>query len=336
LIFFVLLIVPSCTKAPKTGPDTSKLVWPRPPDKPRIKYLGSVSSEEDVSGKRKRKLEDVILGRDPGKKIRRLRQPYGICVDSKGKIYVSDSGQAVVFVFDQETNQVSFIGTKGRGKLVWPTGIAVDKDFNLYVSDSRLKTVLKYNAAGEYQFALGKKGDFTNPTGLAIDQKRNRLLVVDTRAHHIKVFALKDGQFITQFGERGWQEGLFNFPTNIAVGKDGYVYIVDTGNHRVQVFDKHYDYYDDFGTLGTHPGQFRRPKGITLDSDNNIYVIDSDFNNFQIFNQEYQILMPVGRYGRSPGQFWLPAGIFVDSRDRVFVVDTMNKRVQIFQYISQK
>jgi sugar lactone lactonase YvrE len=318
--------------APKQAP--SDLVWPNPPDIPRIKFIASISSEEDIGGKKKKKLADLILGRDPSKVVKRLRKPYGVSTDSKGRIYVADSAQSVVFVFDRETGEVSFVGRKGAFRLGWPIDVSVDGDDNVYVSDVQLKNVLVFDAQGNFKWALAKKGTFVNPTGLVVDRKNRRLLVADSKTHQIKVFSL-DGTLITTFGGRGFDEGFLNFPTNIAIDKKGFIYIVDTGNHRIQVFDDKYEYYDDFGTLGTRPGQFRRPKGIALDSENHIYVVDSDFNNFQIFNEDYQILMHVGNYGHSFGQFWLPAGVHIDEKDRIYVVDSVNRRVQIFQYLKQ-
>lgn len=330
-VFIAGILFSGCASGRKPVKFPANLVWPNPPDVPRIKFIAAISSEEDVGGPTKLSFRDLILGRDPGQEVRRLRQPYGVFVDPQGRIYVADSGQGMVFVFDREKAKVNFIGHKGQGKLAWPIDVAVDKKGNVFVSDVRYQNVFVYDPDGNYKFVLGRKGDFVNPAGLAVDHKNDRILIVDSKAHDIKIYTI-EGKFVTKFGERGTEEGRFNFPTNIAFGQDGYIYVVDTGNHRVQVFDKDYEYYDDFGTLGVHPGQFRRPKGIALDSENHIYVIDSDFNNFQIFNQEYQILMPVGRYGRDFGQFWLPAGIFIDQNDRIYVVDTMNKRVQIFQY----
>jgi DNA-binding beta-propeller fold protein YncE len=338
-LFVLALLFNSCGGRPRTIHFPEDLVWPKPPDNPRIKFIASVSSEEDVGGA-KRDIKDIILGRDTSKTVKRLRKPYGVCTDAEGRIYVADSPQAAVFVFDRKAKKVDLIGRRGSARLSWPIDVVLDEERgNLFVSDVRQRNVFVYNPDGTFKFLLGRKGDFINPTGLALERRGGeegtRVLVVDSKAHDIKVYTT-DGKFVTKFGQRGGAEGRFNFPTNAAVGKDGYIYVVDTGNHRIQVFDQDYNYYDDFGTLGNHPGEFRRPKGIALDSDNHIYIVDSDFNNFQVFNQEYLVLLFVGRYGRDFGQFWLPAGIHVDQDDRIYVVDSVNRRVQIFQYIKEQ
>ena len=109
------------------------LVWPRPPDVPRVKFIATVSSEEDVGGVRGRKISELLLGKDPGEETRRLRQPYGISTDAEGKIYVTDSAQGVIFVFDQVNARVTFIGRSGRERLAWPIDVVVASDGTVFV-----------------------------------------------------------------------------------------------------------------------------------------------------------------------------------------------------------
>lgn len=322
----------ACSQVPSAATTSQNLVWPPPPDIPRVKHIATIYSEESIGAVKKPSIFDRLIGRDPRSSMRSLRRPYGICTDSTGRIYVADSGQGMVFIFDRANKLVTFLGDKGQGKLDWPIDVVADSADNIYVSDVRIQNVYIFNPDGSFKSALAKQGEIVVPAGLGYDRERNRILVVDSKAHNVKVYTT-GSEFITKFGERGIGEGQFNFPTNIIVGNDGYVYVVETGNHRVQVFDQDYEYFDDFGTLGIRPGEFRRPKGIALDSENNIYVVDSDFCNFQIFNQDYRILTPVGTRGTANGRFYLPAGIHIDGNDMIYVSDQFNQRIQIFQYL---
>lgn len=305
-----------------------ELVWPAPPEKPRIKYLTFYADRKSVEGSGPALLER-LAGEESAD---RMSKPYGVVVDRTGKVYVTDTGDRRVFVFDPANKKLSFIGQSPTGTVGLPLGIAVDTSVLAYIADGKLKVVLVYNQSGDLVRTIGHTGELENPSGVVVNETLGRVYVVDSQAHEVKVYT-KDGTFLFKFGKRGTGDGEFNYPTNIAIGKDGKLYIVDTINARVEVFDADGTFLWKFGSLGDALGQFSRPKGIALDSQGNIYVVDAAFNNFQIFNPKGELLMFVGSLGRDAGRFWLPAGIGIDNEDRIYVVDQMNTRVQVFQLI---
>ncbi|MFZ5947198.1 MAG: 6-bladed beta-propeller [Stygiobacter sp.] len=328
LIFLSLISFLHCSSSQTGVKDEKELVWPLPPEKPRIKYIRSISNRKSVEGNESKILES-LLGEE---KSDALQKPYGVAVSNGEKVYVTESSGGRVFVFDLKNSKLSFIGNSSFGSLAMPLGIATDSAGNVYVSDVMQKAILIFNSNGDMILSIGEEDKMQNPAGLAVDNFRKRLYVADSKAHKVKVYSL-NGKFLFEFGKRGIEDGEFNFPTNIAVDKEGKIYVVDTINARVEVFDTEGKFLRKFGSLGDSFGQFTRPKGITVDSEGNIYIVDAAFNNFQIFNKEGKLLMHVGSLGTKLGNFWLPAGISIDSQDRVYVVDAANKRVQIFQLI---
>ena len=105
------------------------------------------------------------------------------------------------------------------------------------------------------------------------------------------MFILQKARPLFTFGARGDKDGEFNFPSNVAIErKTGNVYIVDTQNFRIQVFDKGGKFVKRFGQIGDAPGTFTRPKGIGIDSEGHIYVADAAFDNLQIFDEKGQVL----------------------------------------------
>ena len=293
-------------------------------------YLGSYRGESDF---KKKGFLDSILGEE--QLGAELRKPYGVAAYGD-KIYVSDTESAVVFVFDLKERKVTFRGYEGMGKLVLPTGVAVTSDGMVFVSDAKQKRVFGYDANGSLQIALGKKDEFKNPGGLAVNNELGRLYIVDSYGHAVHVYSTK-GEPLFTFGARGDKDGEFNFPSNAAVDRrTGNVSVVDTQNFRVQVFDKDGKFIRSFGQIGDAPGTFSRPKGIGTDSEGDIYVADAAFNNLQIFDDKGQLLLFLGGGGRGPGYFLLPAGVYADEKDKVYIVDSLNRRVQVFQYLSEK
>lgn len=326
LVAFSVLLV-GC--APPEEKKVWNIVWPLPPDEPRIKYVEILSSSKDVEGPAG--LGQTLFGEEI---VLNLVKPYGVAVDREGKVYVSDVGR--VFVFDKKNRKLSFLGGEaGTGRLRTPIGIAIAPDGRVYVTDTASDKTFVYDGKGNFVTAIGQKEEFEGPSGLAIDEKRGRLYVADTKKHNVRAYSF-DGRLLMTVGSRGKEPGEFNFPTNVAVDGAGNLYVVDTGNFRVQVFDVEGKYLKSFGAVGDRPGNFSRPKGIAVDSENHIYVVDSAFQNVQIFDGDGQLLLYFGEGGSDPGQFSVPAGIFIDAEDRIYVVDSLNSRVQVFQYLGEK
>lgn len=306
---------------------------PPPPEEPRLFYVESLRGEASF---KETKVLDALIGKESKGVGKNLFKPYGVAAEGD-IVYVTDTAIGLVFAIDKPNKKVTFLGDRPPGKLALPVSIAIGKNGSIYVSDSKLKKVFGYRKSGALFFALGEKGEFRRPSGIAINEKLNRLYVVDTKAHNVKVYDLLKGELLFEFGKRGVEEGEFNFPTNIAVDhRNDNVAVVDTQNFRVQIFDKDGNFLSKFGRLGDKPGMFSRPKGIGIDSEGHIYVSDAAFNNVQIFDDKGNILLYFGGAGFGPSQFYLPAGVYVDENDRVYVVDSFNARVQIYQYVSER
>lgn len=306
----------------------SELVWPLPPDTPRIKYVETLAGT-DHFGSKQSWLDDVVLGPDAGR-VRRMLKPQAVAADAKGRVYVADSGVGRVWVFDREKKQVRFVGETAG--LVAPVGVAVDGRGVLYVSDAKLARVFGYDEAGTVVVSIGTDKEFLSPTGLAVDPKTSRLFVADTRGHRIRAYDGISGKFLFEVAERGSAPGTVNFPTHLAFTK-GVLYVSDTGNFRVQAFSADGKFLRKWGELGANWGQLARPKGVGVDSEGHLYVVDAAFGNFQIFDREGDLLLFVGGNGSNRGQFQLPSGMYIDHEDRIYVVDQYNTRVQVFQYL---
>jgi DNA-binding beta-propeller fold protein YncE len=326
-------------KADKRAIDASGrfgLVWPAPPDPPRIRYLTEYHGVDDFKTKKPSKWKAMLLGPDDTAAPRpsdTMVKPYGISVTPDGRVLVSDTAARRVFLFDLDARSVSFVGESGSGKITKPIGVAADAEGKVFVADGTLNRVFGYARDGSLAVAIGRDGEFDSPSGLAVDRRNRRLYVADSKKHVVRCYSTVDGSPIRTIGQRGEEPGSFNFPTNLFVDAQGRLYVADTLNFRVQIFDESGRLLRAFGTLGDIPGTLNRPKGIAVDSEGHIYVADTAFNNFQIFDDQGQLLLAVGNPGKNAGEFLLPAGLFIDSADRIYVADQGNARVQVFQYL---
>ena len=314
--------------------EPQELVWPLPPEQPRIRYLGSLASLEDLSSKDQRSLRDILMGEEEDEASRTLMKPYGVYSDSRGRVFVADTGLAGLPVFDLESGAVSFWGVTGLGALTKPIGVTAEPAGPVYVSDVVDNRIVKFDVNGKYLTAFGGKEELPGPSGLAWSEPVQRLFIADTKRHQVLAYT-REGDLDFAIGERGYEDGQFNFPTNVAVDGEGRLYVADSMNFRVQVFDRSGSFVKAFGRVGDRPGNLNRLKGIGVDSEGHVYAVDASYNNFQIFDQEGRLLMFVGGAGRGPGQFYLPAGMHIDGNDTLFIADQYNRRIQMFQYLSE-
>ncbi len=308
-----------------------------PPEDPRFIYertIYSGASIKDVTAAMKFK----FLATGSTESETGLGKPFDIAV-RKGKIYVSDTVQRAVILFDVPRGKTSFIGVKeGPGALMKPLGIDIDADGNLYVADISDKSIKVYDEEGKFLRKLEGRTLFDRPSGVAVSPDGKTIYVIDSGGisstrHHMYVIDAETFEIKRVVGKRGKEPGDFNLPIQVATAPDGTVYVVDGGNFRVQSFTPEGDFRSTFGVAGRFSGNFSRPKGIATDSDNNVYVGDSAFGNFQIFNPDGELLLFIGRRSNDgrPGTFMLPSGLEVDEDGRIYYADQFFRKIDIFR-----
>lgn len=312
------------------------LVFPAPPDEPRFVYERSLYTSADVvpddsQASIRRLLTGEARGGTP------LTKPYAVAVH-QGRVFLSDTVERYVVVFDVPQGRYFRIGESEPGRLVKPIGLDVDRAGTLYVADATQKTVVVFDRDGNYLRRIGSEQTFDRLASVSVDPSGERIYIVDiggvlSDKHRVRVFDAKTSTHLFDIGKRGKEPGEFNLPRDVAVGRDGQLYIVDSGNFRVQVFDAQGRFLHAFGTIGKQLGNFARPKEIAADKEGNVYVVDAAFANFQIFNADGDLLMFVGERAEKdgPAKYMLPSGIHVDEDGRVYLVDQWFRKVDVFR-----
>lgn len=325
--------------------DYSKLVWPSAPAITRLKYLDLFYGEKapDANGQKKAgwmdRLAGVATGENLGAKPRfQLLSPYGVAVDSKGRVYTADAKVGAVFIFDTKTKDVDLIKNGVNAKFGLITGLAIDDADRLFVADSQMKRVLIFNP--EHKIEGGIAAGISSPAGLAIDNENRFLYVCDTDLDQVLVYnADPPYKLIRKMGTAGKEHtlteaGQFAVPTNVAVDSDGNLYVSDTFNDRVEVFDAEGNFIRTFGKPGDGPGYFARPKGLAVDSDGHVWVADAMQDRLQVFDKEGRLLMWMGGHGALPGLFSDIAGVAIDKENRIFTSEQYPGRLQMFRYFT--
>lgn len=312
------------------SPKPEELVWPSPPEQPRVRYLGSINNPDDLGRKKGfwRKVWEFFRGDESEEDIVR---PMSVAVDSQDRVIVADSARNRVHIFDRKTAEYSSITGTGNELLVLPIGLTVDAKDNIYVA-SGASRIFVFKPDGSYDHELDAMKWLGRPSGLAIDKKRQILYIADAPSHAVRVYDLVERTLLKTLGTRGEGEGEFNYPAFVAVDNAGRLYVTDAMNSRIQIFDANGNFLRAFGKKGDGAGDFAAPKGVVVDSEGHIYVADAEFDNIQIFSGNAPLLF-IGTSGQAAGMFWMPTGLFMDGQDRLYVADSYNNRVQIFQYL---
>jgi hypothetical protein len=319
----VLLI--GCGGSKQVEADKS-LSWPEPPDEPRIRFVKSYHGEDDFESKLGA-LTRTIAGSSSGIV---LRNPYDVCTDGDGHIWVTDIANGVI-LFDEVKNEVKRIGEDNQIPLKSPRGIAYG-DNKLFIGLVDAGQVFVLDKDGRFLNTIGRRGQFPNPVDVAFDSLKHRVIVVDNKLHSVFVYS-ENGDSLFAIGGHGSLDGYFNYPQSVATDSASNVYVVDTFNFRFEKFDSTGKFISSFGKQGDIYGTFSRPKGIAIDTYGNIYVLDAVHHNFQIFNSKYEFLMFVGKFSFKNDGFQDPINICIDQHNRIYVTDHLNGRLQVFQLL---
>jgi DNA-binding beta-propeller fold protein YncE len=270
-----------------------------------------------------------------------IEKPLGVAVSPDGsRLYATQSGtKAAAFVFNREGKKIGELKPPGTdiGYHV-PVYLAVHPESgDVYVGDRAAGKVYIYDATGKYRSTFdpkGKAGTFS-PLGIGLT-KDGTLYVADAgsaepKDHRILVFA-KDGTLVKTLGK-----GELNYPNAVVPGDQGEIYVTDSNNGRVVVFEAS----GKITTLlarGIGDGDLGLPRGMAFDDQGRLFVVDTTDQMVRVFTRpETPTGHPTyvgsfGDQGREDGTFLFPNGVATDTRGRIYVADRENNRIQVWGY----
>ncbi len=353
-------VAPAAPEKPdRIGVDISKLFWPQPPAVARLRYLdlytgmkidwAEVKKLKAQAAGKKQKLswKDKLAGTDPNKignvdfKVPfQLMAPTGITFDSKGRIYIGDAKVGAIFIYNLEDKSTAFLLGGKNAHFGQTVGMAMDDNDRLFVADAKLHHVTVISPKGQEEENFGS-GVMVSPAGLALDRENRFLYVVDSQLDQVLVYDADTYKLLRRIGATGKKHtltdpGNFSLPTRCAVDSDGNLFVTDTLNNRVEIFDADGNFIREFGKAGDGPGRFARPKGIAVDPDGHIWVADAMLQRVQVFDQEGRLLMVVGQEGTLAGQFSALSDIAIDKNNRVVTIEDYPARAQVFRYVTDE
>ncbi|GAM08941.1 E3 ubiquitin-protein ligase TRIM71 [Geobacter sp. OR-1] len=335
------IVLGGCAAPTQTGPvKVERYFWPPLPDTPRIEFIGAYTGAASLKEK-ETGLFATLLGDEEAPPL--LSAPINVTADGMGKVFLVDNKSSAVVTFDLKARTAGVFGTGDTQKMFSRgSGIGIDADGNVYTGDALRKKIFVLDKTGKMTAVYDVSSYIDTIGGLAIDKTRKRIVVPDIKGHKIVLLGL-DGSYIASVGKRGPGDADFNYPTGVAIDKEGNIIVADSMNARVQRLTPDLKFINKFGKRGDGTGEMAVIKGVAVDSEGHIYVTDGKMNKVMIFNDRGEILLQFGGTYNAlpglpigPGGFSVPMGIYIDQNDTIYVADQHNGRFHVYQYMNEK
>ena len=212
----------------------------------------------------------------------RVDNLFGIAVNTKGNIAVTDNGKNCVYIFDKNGKCLRKIGAKGEFKD--PSGVTYLNDDEILIADTNNNRIQQINIeTGTVVNTLGREGEgtgeFCAPTDVCLDEER-RIVVTEISSERIQVMS-REGETISIFGNIGPDK--LREPFSCLPYKNKF-FVSNSGKECIKAFDKSGTFLHKFGKRGNQDGQFNYPDGLLIDSSNNLLVCDEWNNRVQQFS----------------------------------------------------
>jgi DNA-binding beta-propeller fold protein YncE len=262
-----------------------------------------------------------------------FKEVAAVGVDKNDNVYVFNRGEHPMMVFDREGN---FLTSWGEGQYPRAHGLHMAPDDTIFLTDDGDHVVRKVTLEGKVLLEIGVPGNpapfmsgepFHRCTHTALSPA-GEIYVSDGYGNARVHKYAPNGKLLMSWGEPGSGEGEFNVVHNICCDADGWVYVADRENHRVQVFDGN-------GRYETQWNNLHRPCGLYMPHSHKPLCYIGELGPAQPVNRDIPNLGPrvsivdhrgklIGRFGdkvggTAPGQFVAPHGLAVDSRGDVYV-----------------
>jgi hypothetical protein len=265
-----------------------------------------------------------------------FRDVGAVAVDSKDQVYVFNRGEHPMIVFDREGN---FLRSWGEGLFKRAHGLHIDEHDHLWCTDDGDHTVRKCTTDGKVLLTIGlpnkpavyMSGEPFHRCTHTAQSPKGEIYVSDgygnARVHKYS----PDGKLLMSWGEPGTDPGEFNIVHNIATDPDGWVYVADRENHRVQVFDGNGKYETQWNNLHRPCAIYcscrggKQPQFIIGELGPSLPVnlkVPNLGPRISIVDKQGKRIARLGGHegaGTEAGKFMAPHGIALDSRGDIYL-----------------
>ena len=246
-----------------------------------------------------------------------LKRPWGVTVNDKNEIFVTDLGNNRIVVFNEAG---TFIRSFGHKVVKHPTGICINSKGMIFVVNRGNDKILLFNSKGEYVTTVHNGDLLKHPRGISLDPQGN-IFVCDTGNKCVR-FLSPNGSILKTIGKGGLQ-----FPFD-CLSHNGNVYVSDRDSLLIKVFSQNNgSILHEFGV------QSLEPLGLAMDKTGHFLVsgIRSNYHRVYVFTMDGRPVTKFGgSFGGELGQLNTPTSVSVLTNGRIVVCDSLNSRLQVF------
>ncbi len=274
------------------------------------------------------------------------RKPTYIAVDVQGRVFVADTYNDVIAIFDAKGNFIDGIinpDTSLREAIAAHIGRDVPEGTVFYYN--KINSAVEYILPGEQAISIpGPSQMGWSPVGLRFDAQGNLMITNIVAGQHAVIVydaasinTLGTSAFNPQtqtFGKEGQDGGQFSFPNAVVRDSLGNYYVSDGNNGRISAWTTARDYKTFFG-FGSSETSLNLPRGMWMDGRDRLHVADAIGQYIRVYDvsaEEPAFLFNFGAFGDGDGEFNFPIDICLDGTGRLYIADRENNRVQIWSY----
>lgn len=257
-----------------------------------------------------------------------------LAINSRGNLVVFSRGSTPFLEFDLNGNFIRSFGAEGLVRRAH--GFHINADDSMWITDVADHLVMKLDADGNELMTLGTRGQngewdeaagnhlFDQPNDIALDSQGNLYVAQGHGSGEPRVLKFSpDGEFITQWGSRGYGAGEFWVAHSIDIDDNDIVYVADRENMRIHRFD----------TSGELLGEWMFDAmvcAIHLHDDGYMWITTGFDGQLAKVDMTGRVLGAIGRPGQGNGQFGEAHALTMDGEDNAYIADVINRRIQKF------
>ena len=265
-----------------------------------------------------------------GTGVGRFNKPRSVAVGPNDDVFAVDMTGRVQR-FDSSGRYLGFwqMPETERGR---PKGMGRDSDGLIIVLEPHYARVNHFTPEGKLVFQWGRQGrepgKLSFPRAVACHSSGDLFVTEFQQVERVQRFRPAGRDLALAFGKAGDEAGAFNRPEGIGIDRWDRLFVADSCNHRIQVFDDSGRWTGEYGKPGSGAGELSYPYDVKIDAEGNQFVCEFGNSRIQVFDPEFQSVEIIGGPGSALGQFSNPWSLALDSKGNLWVADSGNHRIQ--------